>query len=237
MTSPSSAPVHYKSSRSLPVSPHPPSFFSPSSLVLLSVHIYIKSNHPTPTMRFTLVPVALLVLAHSVAPGVYGAPAVATNPLAARQNIVSVVTGLLSSVLGDVANVLSDGTLSTQTIQQIVEQITQQLGQALPGSVSGLVPRADAKSSTSSPSLSSTTPSVGLATTTVHNASSVSLITGTPHASSTAPTRMRRQLPIPIPSGSASSLPVPFPSVVLSKLGSVTPGSTASKPSSSASHV
>lgn len=42
-------------------------------------------------MRFTLVPIALLVLAQS---GVHGAPAVATNSLAARQDVVSVVSGL-----------------------------------------------------------------------------------------------------------------------------------------------
>ena len=44
-------------------------------------------------MQFTLVSVALLALAHSVAPGVHGAPAVPSDQLAVRQDPAPVATG------------------------------------------------------------------------------------------------------------------------------------------------
>jgi len=207
-------------------------------------------------MRFTLVSVALLALAHSVAPGVHGAPAVASdhsNSLAVRQDPVSVVDNLLHSVLGVLTGLLGS-TVPIPTIQKIAEQLVKEL-QSSVGAASGQLPRAlpasDATFPASSASLTThsmtTTTSHGLATATARIASSVSL--STPKTSSKPPSRIQRQLPTSLPTSVLSAVPgivgsqsalQPVQSIlasvlsaVASKLDSVTSKPATSKPTSS----
>jgi len=148
-------------------------------------------------MRFTLVSVALLALANSLALGVQGYPVLEeTSSLVDRQVIQS--PDALS--LGEIGNIL---------------EALQKLLSGLLGNVLSSTP--DLTSSAPPTKFSPTTTSFGPAAAT--GASSLadshsSSVSGVPKASSTHPSRMRRQAPSSHPSFTLSS--------GLSKLGSAT---------------
>ncbi|KAG8219381.1 hypothetical protein J3R82DRAFT_299 [Butyriboletus roseoflavus] len=208
-------------------------------------------------MRFSFASVALLALAHLLAPGVHGAPAVVSdhpNSLAVRQ-LPSPVNELVNAVLDTVLGVLGNtsGSLgSTIPIPpELAQQLAQQIAQVLQNrTASGMLARGPSSSESTSPTtLLPTTTSHGLPVSTDRIGESTVSGVSTARASSTPQTRMRRQSPSGLPSsvlsevlsivGSQSTaLPVEsilasVLSVASSKLGSVASQSAVSKPTPS----
>ncbi|KAG6380741.1 hypothetical protein JVT61DRAFT_5124 [Boletus reticuloceps] len=188
-------------------------------------------------MRFTFVSLALLALAHSLAPGVHGAPAVDSdriNPLAVRQDISGLV-GLLSSL---VESLLGSASLSPADVTKVVEALQSAAGlvpRALPSSSGAASPHSSPSSTISSSSTTTTTTSAGLATGTASNVPSVSL--STPHAPSATLSRMRRQLatPLPVSVPSVPSIPTPGAQSSHSSMQSVSASVPSSKSATSTS--
>ncbi|KAF8559897.1 hypothetical protein OG21DRAFT_3021 [Imleria badia] len=204
-------------------------------------------------MRFTTVSVALLALAHSLAPAVHGAPAVASdhmNALAVRQTaaLPAPLGGLLGTIVALLQGLLA-GTVPSATVVKTLQQLESSLAADLPVRA---VPSASLLASSASfaphPSPSTTaTASVGLVTGNVSR-SSVSLTTT--KTSSTTLARMRRQLPTSVLGSISSALPLPSTPGTQSAVQSTSsapasappaasrtaapPGSAASNPSASA---